>query len=73
MLIKVDNLWVKWICGIYFCGGDFWFYFFFYNVSWVWRKICYLCSIFLFGVENNNWKIIFNGDYIVVVRYKWLS
>lgn len=70
---KADNLWVKWIRGIYLRGGDFRSHLPPYNASWAWRKICHLRSTFSPGVENNNWKIIPNGDYTVVARYKWLS
>ncbi|XP_062105448.1 uncharacterized protein LOC133817076 [Humulus lupulus] len=43
---KQDVLWVKWIDEIYLKGQYFWSYHLKPNVSWYWRKLCYLREIF---------------------------
>ncbi|XP_062088962.1 uncharacterized protein LOC133795529 [Humulus lupulus] len=43
---KQDVLWVKWIDGIYLKGQTFWSYHLKPDVSWYWRKICYLRETF---------------------------
>lgn len=40
IVMKEDNLWVKWIYGVYIREEDVWIYNFFLNVSWYWRKLC---------------------------------
>ncbi|XP_062104088.1 uncharacterized protein LOC133815248 [Humulus lupulus] len=39
---KQDVLWVKWIDALYLRGQSFWSYHLKPDVSWYWRKLCYL-------------------------------
>ncbi|XP_062109644.1 uncharacterized protein LOC133821223 [Humulus lupulus] len=43
---KQDVLWVKWIDGVYLKGKSIWDYHLKSDVSWYWRKICYLRESF---------------------------
>ncbi|XP_062089139.1 uncharacterized protein LOC133795698 [Humulus lupulus] len=43
---KQDVLWVKWIDGIYLKGQTFWSYHLKADVSWYWRKLCYIRETF---------------------------
>ncbi|XP_062080864.1 uncharacterized protein LOC133785659 [Humulus lupulus] len=43
---KQDVLWVKWIDAIYLKGQYFWTYHLKSDVSWYWRKLCYLREVF---------------------------
>ncbi|XP_062085617.1 uncharacterized protein LOC133791714 [Humulus lupulus] len=43
---KQDMLWVKWIDGVYLKGNSFWSYQLKPDVSWYWRKLCYLRETF---------------------------
>ncbi|XP_062100131.1 uncharacterized protein LOC133806013 [Humulus lupulus] len=43
---KQDVLWVKWIDELYLKGHTFWDYSLKLDVSWYWRKLCYLKELF---------------------------
>ncbi|XP_062118789.1 uncharacterized protein LOC133832465 [Humulus lupulus] len=43
---KQDVLWVKWIDGVYLKGNSIWDYHLKTDVSWYWRKVCYLRETF---------------------------
>ncbi|XP_062100475.1 uncharacterized protein LOC133806383 [Humulus lupulus] len=43
---KQDVLWVKWINEVYLKGKSFWSYQLKLDVSWYWRKLCYLRETF---------------------------
>ncbi|XP_062084837.1 uncharacterized protein LOC133790985 [Humulus lupulus] len=81
---KQDVLWVKWIDGVYLKGTSIWAYHLKSDVSWYWRKVCYLREIFsVNALESSathgklNLKLLYNNllqkDPVGYAKAVWSS
>lgn len=71
--MKEDNLWVKWIHGVYIREEDVWTHNPPPNASWYWRKLCAIKHQFRARYTNNKWMLNTKGVYKVAETYRWLS
>lgn len=70
--MKEDNLWVKWVPGVYICNDNFWTHIPPHDASWAWKKLCKLRQKFVQGYTNGAWTMQSQGLYFVNKAYWWL-
>lgn len=71
--MKEDNLWVKWVHGIYIRDGDFWNHIPPPFASWSWKKLCSVRSQFASGYVKNVQSLHPQGSFRTAEAYKWLN
>lgn len=72
LAMKKDNLWVKWLHGVYLCRDGIWEANAPSNSSWHWKQLIKVRDKIKTGVQNNRWSQSADGLYTVQLGYRWL-
>lgn len=69
---KKDNLWVRWISGVYLRSTEFWQHECPVASSWYWKKLCEVRDRLAAGFVGSVWETNSTGVYTVALGYRWL-
>lgn len=67
-----DNLWVRWISGIYLKEENFWLHDCPVSSSWSWKALCSVRDKLAAGFTSSGWSAEDSGQYSTASGYKWL-
>lgn len=71
---KKDNLWVKWVNGVYLKGYDIWNHSPMKDVAWYWRRLNKVKEKIRGYFDNlKNWKLNKKGKFTISSCYKTLQ
>lgn len=69
---KKDNLWVRWISGVYLGAEDFWGHECPPSANWQWKKLCEVRDRFASSYLRGKWLGESDGIYNIRSGYTWL-
>lgn len=70
---KKENLWVRWMFGIYLKDSDFWHHECPLTGSWYWKKLCEIRDILGTGFRAVLQTVAPDGLYTIASGYNWLK